>query len=107
MVIHTASDFHVDISIFGDLGGKVVLLYKVVGEVGVLWVTTHVYQIRPTMARPPPERENAPPSTPLVSFMTPMGRCKNIMPTMISKILNIPIKFYGPNLGFELKDVSI
>ena len=32
--IHPASNFHVDISIFGDIGGKVVLLYEIVGEVG-------------------------------------------------------------------------
>ena len=31
--IHTASDFHIDISIFGELGGKVLLLYEAVGEV--------------------------------------------------------------------------
>ena len=31
--IHAASDFFVDVSIYGDLGGKVVLLHGVVGEV--------------------------------------------------------------------------
>ena len=31
--MHAASDFYVDVSISGELGGKVVLLNKVVGEV--------------------------------------------------------------------------
>ena len=30
---NTTSDFHVYVSIFGDLGGTVLLLYEVVGEV--------------------------------------------------------------------------
>ena len=32
--IHAVSDFRIDVSIFGGLGGKVVLLHEVVGEVG-------------------------------------------------------------------------
>ena len=40
--ILAASDFHVDVSIFGDLGGKVVLLHKVGGEVSEF--ETHVLE---------------------------------------------------------------
>ena len=31
--IHAASDFYVDVSIYGELGGNVVLLHEVFGEV--------------------------------------------------------------------------
>ena len=49
---------------------------------------------------------NTPPSTPLACVMTPLGRWKYIIPTMISKTLNNDDKFCGPNQGFESKDVS-
>ena len=38
--------------------------------------------------------------------MTPTGRWKNITPTMINKTPKSAVKFCGPNLVFEAKDVS-
>ena len=48
----------------------------------------------------------APPSAPLSRIITPIGRWKNIMPTIIYKTLKTDVIFCGPNLAFKSKDVS-
>ena len=47
----------------------------------------------------------APPSTPLARVMT-LADIFEKKPTMISKTLKTNVGFFGPNLGFEAKDVS-